>query len=250
MRAAPGLAALVALVAAACWLAVPAARSWPARGVGGDAGQPRSPAVAPTAFVEDPRRRAVLCAVAGGLVGWAAVGMTAAVGGVVGGLVLSMWLGRLEPPSLARDRARVERDLPLVIDLLAACAEVGLPVQATLAPIGRAVGGPLGAKLLDVSARLDLGADPVRVWSRLTDDTALAGFGHAMMRAHRSGAPVADVLSRLSADRRRDLRTRNQATARAVGVKVAAPLAACFLPAFMLIGVVPTIVGGLAHLGV
>ncbi|MFY9915954.1 MAG: type II secretion system F family protein [Nocardioidaceae bacterium] len=244
----PGALVPAALTAAATWLAFPPVRSRPAGAVG-ETGPPQPSDVHPAGFVEDPRRRAALCAVAAGVVGWAAFGVLGALAGVVAGLVVSRWLGRLELPSAARDRVRVERDLPLAVDLLAACADVGLPVQASVAPVGRAVGGPVGARLLDVSARLELGADPVLVWSRLGDDPAFAGFGHAMLRAHRSGAPVVDVLSRLSADRRRDLRTRSQATARAVGVKVAAPLAVCFLPAFMLIGVVPTIVGGLSHLG-
>lgn len=244
-----GVLGLAALTAAATWLAFPTVRSRPEQQTVAETGRQRPAAGARTGFVEDPRRRAALCAVTGGVVGWAAVGVLAALAGLLAGLAVSRWLGRLEPPSVARDRARVERDLPLVADLLAACAEVGLPVQSAVAPIGRAVGGPVGVSLLDVSARLELGADPLHVWSRVGDDPAFGALGRAMLRAHRSGAPVVDVLSRVSADRRRDLRTRSQATARAVGVKVAAPLAACFLPAFMLIGVVPTIVGGLSHLG-
>jgi hypothetical protein len=42
---------------------------------------------------------------------------------------------------------------------------------------------------------------------------------------------------------RRRRRARADAIARGVGVRAAAPLGACFLPAFLLIGVVPTIVG-------
>jgi hypothetical protein len=39
-----------------------------------------------------------------------------------------------------------------------------------------------------------------------------------------------------------------QKRARTVGVRAAGPLGLCFLPAFMLVGIVPTVVGGFAHL--
>ncbi len=69
-----------------------------------------------------------------------------------------------------------------------------------------------------------------------------------MLRALESGAPLADGLTRLAADRRRERNTQVQRRARTVGVKAAGPLAACFLPAFMLIGVVPTIAGAFSRL--
>ena len=100
-----------------------------------------------------------------------------------------------------------------------------------------------------MQARCASGSTPIEEWQRLSSDPPLRRLGAAMVRAHRSGAPVASTLDRLAADVRRDRRTHAQAAARSVGVKVAAPLAACFLPAFMLIGVVPTIVGGFTHLG-
>jgi pilus assembly protein TadC len=143
----------------------------------------------------------------------------------------------------------IARDLPLAVDLMAACSQAGLPIQAILPHVARAVGGPLQSRLDVVSARWELGASLVEEWERLANDPQLRGLGHAMMRAHRSGSPVAEALNRLAVDARRERRTRLQSTARSVGVKAAAPLAACFLPAFMAIGVVPTVVGGFTHLG-
>lgn len=200
-------------------------------------------------LVEDARRRTAVCVLACGIVAWVLGDPVTVVLGLLSGFLLSWWLGRLESPSVAREREQMARDLPLTIDLLAACAEVGLPVQAALGPIAQAVGGPLAVRLDNVSARLALGASPLEEWTRLARDQQLAGLGRTMVRAHRSGAPVAQGLNRLAVDRRRERRTQAQVNARAVGVKVAAPLAACFLPAFMLIGVVPTVVGGFTHLG-
>jgi len=62
-----------------------------------------------------------------------------------------------------------------------------------------------------------------------------------MARSARSGAPLADVLSDV-ADDLRLARTRDvQVAARAAGVRAVGPLAACFLPAYLLLGVVPVV---------
>lgn len=200
-------------------------------------------------LVEDGRRRTAICVVGCAALVGALVGLVGALVGGVAGFVVAYVLGRLEPASVTRERAQIARDLPLAVDLFAACAEVGLPLQVALPQVSRAVGGPLERRFLLLQARWDLGASPIDEWRRIAADPALQRLGLAMVRAHRSGAPVVSVLTRLSADLRRQRRSHALAAARSVGVRVAGPLAACFLPAFMVVGVVPTIVGGFTHLG-
>lgn len=164
------------------------------------------------------------------------------------GLGFSWWVGTLESPSVARERDQVARDLPVAVDLLAACAYVGRPPDQSLTIVARAIGGPLGVRLDVINARLALGADPYAEWRRVGRDDQLATLARTMLRTLESGAPLVDGLTRLAADRRRERRTQVQMRARTVGVKAAGPLAACFLPAFMLIGVVPTIASGFSRL--
>ncbi|MEQ7007640.1 type II secretion system F family protein [Actinopolymorpha sp. B17G11] len=76
----------------------------------------------------------------------------------------------------------------------------------------------------------------------------LASFGRAMVRVWDSGAPLAVTLERLAADARRTRRARAEQKARAVGVRSAVPLALCFLPAFVLVGVVPLVAGAVSGL--
>ena len=199
-------------------------------------------------LVEDDRARTVLCAasmatIGGLLLGWFGVAFGAGVGAVVGQL-----LGRLERPSVVREREQLVRDLPLAVYLLAACAQAGLPLPLVLSHVARAVGGPLERRLAIVASRWELGADPIREWRQLESDPVLSGLGAALVRAHRSGAPLTETLTRVAADTRRQVRARVLAAARSVGVSSAGPLAVCFLPAFLLIGVVPTVVGGFTHL--
>jgi Flp pilus assembly protein TadB len=124
----------------------------------------------------------------------------------------------------------------------------GLAAEASLDAVASAVGGPLGEEFTGHSARVRLGADPVRDWRELQGQEQLAPLARAMARSLESGAVLVESLDRLAADLRRRRTTALQRRARSVGVRAAGPLGLCFLPAFMLVGVVPTVIGGFARL--
>ncbi len=116
-------------------------------------------------MIADPRIRALACAGSGAVAGWALGGLALAVTGVLLGVAVSSWVGRLEAAGSAAERETMARDLPLVVDLLAACTAAGQPVDSALAIVGQAVGGPLAKRLDALLARLSLGADPVTEWA-------------------------------------------------------------------------------------
>lgn len=190
-----------------------------------------------------------VAAAAGGLAPVLLVGGTT---GVVAGAVLAVFLwravGRMEAPQVRRRRQEVERRLPHAVDLLAACLGAGLAPATAVQEVAPAVGGPLGEELSWVSARLDLGVDPVTVWRDLGSHPQLAPLGRCVARAVDQGASVADAMAHLADDLRRESRGRVVADARAVGVKAALPLGVCMLPAFLLVGVVPLVAGSLSGL--
>ncbi len=239
------LAALLAFGGVWCWLPSQSGRGvdrvLPPHKAPGRQG-PRAP------LVESPRQRTLSCLLGAAASGWVLAGPVGIVVGIPVGLALSWWVSRLESPSATRSREQIANDLPLAADLLAACAAAGRPPDQCLDLVSRAVGGALGQRLDAITARLALGADPSTEWSRLGSEDQLAPLGRTLMRTAESGAPLVEGLSRLAADRRRERRTQTQLRARSVGVKAAGPLAACFLPAFMLIGVVPTIAGAFSNL--
>ncbi|WP_084550353.1 type II secretion system F family protein [Actinomadura rifamycini] len=150
---------------------------------------------------------------------------------------------RLDGADRARRRARLVADLPVAVDLLAACLRGGTPWQDAVDAVAGAVGGPLGDELDRVSAQIRLGADPAAAWLALTGEPALAPLARAAVRATSHGAALAPSLARLARDQRRTARTAAAARARAAGVRVLAPLGLCFLPAFVLLGVVPAVAG-------
>jgi Flp pilus assembly protein TadB len=170
--------------------------------------------------------------------------------GVVWGLVIGAALvpvarravGRLESSASRRRAARVEADLPGALDLVVAALVAGRPPVTAFALAAEATEGPLGDDLAVVAGRLAVAADPDAVWVVLADDPALATVARAFRRAAASGMPVSDVVRGVADEARRARAARLRERSQRVGVRTAAPLGLCFLPAFFLIGIVPTIV--------
>lgn len=183
----------------------------------------------------------------GGLAGFVSGLLIGGVAGWTAGVLITVGcirvLSRLEPRAVRQRRARIIAELPLTIDLLAACLRGGGAWHASVEAVAEAVGGPLGEALARVAARIRLGADPAQEWLNLADDPALAPLGRVAARAATGGAPVAATLARLARDQRRTARAAASARARTAGIRAVAPLGLCFLPAFIILGIVPAIAG-------
>jgi hypothetical protein len=156
-------------------------------------------------------------------------------------LAVDRFTGRLEPLAVRRRRVAVQRDLAVALDLLAACLEAGTPLVEAVHAVAGGVGGAVGRELAVVVAALELGAG-AEAWTLLTEP-ALQPVGRAFARVSSSGAPVADVATHLAAEHRATVRVAAEAAAQRAGVAAVAPLGACFLPAFVLIAVVPVVAG-------
>lgn len=165
----------------------------------------------------------------------------AAAGALSGGVL--WWLGRRSRGRNRHGSARTTAGVPVVVDLLVTGLRAGGTTLGVVAAVGDAVEGPLGCSLEEVARRLRLGEEPAAAWEQVDGPVELAAVGRAFTRAAETGAPVADVLERYSAELRRDARTRAYAHTQRVGVWVVAPLGLCFLPAFVLIGIVPLAAG-------
>lgn len=155
-------------------------------------------------------------------------------------------IGRLEPRSVRRQREQLVAELPLALDLLASCLAGGAPLPAAARAVAAALPGPAGSRLSAVAAALDVGSPPGEAWVLLggsSPDDPLGPAARALARAADGGAPVARAVSRLAAEARADAAAHGEEAARRVGVLAVAPLGLCFLPAFVLLGVVPVVVG-------
>ena len=161
--------------------------------------------------------------------------------GVVAGFVLHHVLGRLEPRAIRDRRIAISRQLPQVADLLAATLASGAPPGRACRAVATAVDEPICTMLGWVSDSLGLGATSADAWQSADPEGSLTAISTAFIRSESSGAPIADVLATTAADLRRRHRREIEIAARSAGVRAVAPLAACFLPAFLLIGTMPVI---------
>jgi pilus assembly protein TadC len=171
------------------------------------------------------------------------------IGGVVGaglGLAALLFgprlLERLDGD--ASDDSAVAADLPLALDLLAACLVGGATTAAAVRAVAVALPGPCGARLARVGAALGVGWPPAEAWRALGEGPGPAGAAaRALTRSAEGGAPVAASVLRVAEDARRESAGRAERAARRAGVLAVGPLGLCFLPAFLLLGIVPAIVG-------
>jgi len=168
--------------------------------------------------------------------GWAGAAL-----GVVVTVAVRSGLPLLESSSARTRREAIERQAPLLIDLVAACLASGAPLDASLVSAARAVGAPTSEIVRAAVEAMRLGADVERAWSDAAAHSALAALARAMVRGVDSGAPLAEVLPRLADRARAARRATVEARVRSAGVRLTAPLGLAFLPAFVLLGVVPVV---------
>ena len=157
-------------------------------------------------------------------------------------------VSRLESGAVRRRRNRIASQLPGAIDLLIAVLDAGKPPVDAFTLVARATSDPLGAEFALIAGRLSVTGEEQSVWEGLRAKPEFAALGRSFRRAGRSGMPVGRILGRLADELRRERRANSQERARSVAVMTAAPLGVCFLPAFFLIGIVPTIFGAFVAL--
>lgn len=181
----------------------------------------------------------------------AALGLVVVVGGPAGPLLAAALalagprvLGRLEPRAERQQAEQLARDLPLALDLLAACLTGGATLSDAVRAVAEAVPGPCCTRLNQVAAALAVGSPASEAWHALgVGDPVGASAARALARSGDGGAPVAQAVCRVAAEARAESLARGTRAARRAGVLAVAPLGLCFLPAFVLLGVVPAVVG-------
>ena len=181
--------------------------------------------------------------VPGGVAGIALAGAWwgAAIGLVIGA-GCGWWLAG-QPTAADRASQRLfAADLPFAVELVAAALRAGAAPDSAVRVVAEAVGGPVGLRFARVERALRLGAPAAEAWSYLGDSDPAIRVARAARRSDHSGAALASALVRIADDLRTDGSLAAEAMARRAGVLIVLPLGLCFLPAFMLTGLVPVIV--------
>ena len=195
--------------------------------------------------VPERLRDGVACLAGGVAVGALLGGVLGLIAGALVAAGAAKWWAARRKRLAARPGATEggPAELPLCADLMAACLAAGATPGDAAGAVGTCLGGPLGAALTRAQAELRLGAEPEDCWDRLGRLPQAREMARCLVRASTTGsAPVAEM-SRLAADCRAAHGRSALAQARKAAVLATAPLGVCFLPAFLLVGVAPVVMG-------
>jgi tight adherence protein C len=184
------------------------------------------------------------------------VSVTRAIPGlvVVALLAIAAWpvtvrIGRRR--TLDRRLAARSAAAPAVLDLLGAALLAGLNPHKAVLRVAERAPDVLHEDLGLAAAVLHLGGTPAAALREAADRSGLdelRAAAAALEAAERWGAPPAEALAARAEALRTRARLQAEAAAGQAAVRLAFPLVLCFLPAFILLTVVPTVAGSLRAL--
>lgn len=167
------------------------------------------------------------------------------------GARLRRWLGRIWPSALSSGGGRIDR-LAVAADiaLFAACVRAGLSPGTAAGAVAGSTSDESAGVWSDVARLLAVGVDPARAWHRMNGVPGLAELSGITRLSHRSGAAIATGCERVADTLRTEATDSAHAAAERAGVYIALPLAVCFLPGFIVLGLAPVVISlGLELLG-
>jgi len=177
-----------------------------------------------------------------GVPGWLAPVLASLVA-----LAAVVLLGRVEPAAARRRRQVLVLQTPQALELMASCLAAGLPVRGVCAVVADAFDGPVAEDLGRVRAATDLGVADADAWLALADHAQLGPAAADLARSVESGTLLVTTLRHHAVQARERRQAALQVVARSVGVRSVMPLMTCFIPAFLLLGVVPTVASALSR---
>ena len=166
---------------------------------------------------------------------------------------LATLLGLLLPSYLldkqvAARKLRIIHAFPEMLDMLVACSEAGLGLNAALQRVCKEIDltFPDLAEELDlVNAEMLAGVDRIQAlkgFSTRTDISDISGFVSMLTQSVRFGTGVAETL-RIYAEEFRDKRMqRAEEAAAKIGTKLLFPLVFCMFPSFFVVAVGPAVI--------
>jgi pilus assembly protein TadC len=162
-------------------------------------------------------------------------------------IVSTIALGWVEPRRTRRRRRQLLMDTPHALELMASCLGSGLPLTSATAAVVSVYTGPVREDLSTVLRLIELGVSEADAWRTLRGHPELGSVAVDLARSTQWGTTLVDTLNQHARAARQRRQAALQVAARSVGVRSVLPLMTCFLPAFLLIGIVPAVVSAISH---
>lgn len=148
----------------------------------------------------------------------------------------------------------INNGFPDALDLLVACAESGLGLNAAMQRVAKelSVSYPqLSDELALVNIEIRAGVDRFQALRNLSERTGIEdirGFVSSLSQSLRFGTSIADTLRVYSEEFRDKRMQRAEEQAAKMGIKMIFPLVLCMFPAFFVVAIGPAILGVLRAL--
>ena len=160
--------------------------------------------------------------------------------------------GRRGRKRVRKRAAAVEREVPQLLDLLAAGSSAGLSAELALRRAASALRGPLGADLDALFREVDLGVRWREALSRYARDSGSRDLRRSMAvleRTEKLGSSLQEATRDLADSVRQARRAAVVERARTAPIKMLFPLVFLILPAFLLLTVVPVLLTTIRSIG-
>ena len=131
------------------------------------------------------------------------------------------------------------------VDQLTICVEAGLGFDAALARVATTTEGPLTDELRHTISDIQAGVPRSQALRTLADRAQIPEIRQlvtALLQAQKHGVPIAETLRIQSSEMRLKRKQRTEEKAAKLTVKMLFPIIVCYLPVFMIITVVPSLI--------
>jgi tight adherence protein C len=142
-------------------------------------------------------------------------------------------------------QTQIQADAADIIDQLTICVEAGLGLDAALARVAATTEGPLTDELRHTMSDIRAGVPRAQALRALSDRAQIIEIRQlvtALLQAQKHGVSMADTLRVQSAEMRLKRAQRTEEKAAKLTVKMLFPIIFCFLPVFMIVTVVPSLI--------
>lgn len=163
-------------------------------------------------------------------------------------------LGYIVPDLLVYNHAikrqeLIQKALPDTLDQIVISIEAGVGFEAALTRVAERGTGPLAEEFVRLIQDVSLGLSRREAYLALVDRTSvdeLRNFARAIVQAEQYGVSIASVVRTQAREMRLSRRSRAEARAQQVPVKILLPLMLCVLPVLFIIVLGPPIVNAYA----
>ena len=137
-----------------------------------------------------------------------------------------------------RRQARLDRDLPDFLDVLAVSVSAGVGFRPALRRVAEGIGGPVSEEMLATLHQIELGMsrrDAFEALRERNDSEFLAQFVTSVLQAEELGVPLRDALLDLAREMRKSAHQRARRRAQRAGPRVSLIVTTLIVPAAMLL---------------